>query len=266
MTEGENNLHVCNSKNSREIPTAFAPTSWQRQAFEAFRARIQIQDPQVFPCIYATKGFKANEHRCYFLDLPEPDPVPDDKTIDHLAAAFDEYAQHWRQYGPMTSLVVLTPLPAAATIEEDASKPSLSDDRQRFWDLLRAISDRDPHAWPAHIPQNVAEPKWTFTFRGERFVGLALTPRYRHRQSRFCASFTLAFQPVDIFKDLLGTPEKFASAVGKVRKLTDKMDTVAYSEDVIAVGEGRQSVSSMFFLNDDGVSSWGSLYGRIRSG
>jgi len=222
-----------------------------------------LQDPQIFPCIYATKGFKANEHRCCFIDKLDSDPglnIPN-TTLDTLAAVFDDYAQNWRQFGPMTSLVVLTPLPAAA----DTWKPSLADDRKRFWDLLRAISDRDRHSWPAHVPQAVGEPAWTFTFRGERFVGLALTPRYRKRQSRFCAGFVLAFQPIGIFQDLLSTPEKMASAVGKVRELTDSLDTVPYSEDVVAVGDGRQSVSTMFFLSDDG-ESWGSLYSKIQSG
>lgn len=180
-----------------------------------------------------------------------------------LVAAFEDYAQNWRRFGPMTSLVVLTPLPTAAA--EDVRKPSLADDRRRFWGLLRAISDRDPDIWPAHVPQAVGEPAWTMRFGGERFVGLALTPRYRRRQSRFCAGFVLAFQPIEIFQDLLSTPEKMASAVGKVRALTDSLDVVPYSEDVVAVGEGRQSVSTMFFLSDNG-ESWGSLYSKIRSG
>ncbi|KAH6708911.1 YqcI/YcgG family-domain-containing protein [Leptodontidium sp. MPI-SDFR-AT-0119] len=250
---------------SREIPTAFAPTSWQRQAFDAFRARMLLQDPQIFPCIYATKGFKANEHRCCFIDHLDTDPgstIPD-TTLDNLAAAFEEYAQNWRQFGPMTSLVVLTPLPPATTTDE--WKPTLEEDRRRFWDLLRAISDRDPHSWPAQASQTVGEPSWTFRFRGERFVALALTPRYRKRQSRFCAGFVLAFQPIEIFQDLLSTPEKMASAVGKVRELTDSLDDVPYSQDVVAVGDGRQSVSSMFFLSDDD-ESWDSLYNKIRSG
>ncbi|GFF93167.1 glycine amidinotransferase, mitochondrial [Aspergillus udagawae] len=233
-------------------------------AFDAFRARILLEEPQSFPCIYATKGFKANEHRFCFVDHAGSDagtPIAN-ATLDRLAAAFDDYAQNWRQFGPMTSLVVLTPLPPAAS--SHASTASLADDRQRFWDLLRGISDRDPHSWPATVPQDVEKPAWTLMFRGERFVALALTPRYQNRQSRFCAGFVLAFQPIKILQDLLSTPEKMASAVGTVRALTDSQDAVPYSDDVIAVGEGRQSVSTMFFLSDDG-ESWGSLYSKIRS-
>lgn len=159
----------------------------------------------------------------------------------------------------MKSLVGLFPLPAAAgkvTI-------SLADDWRRFWDLLRAISDRDPHSWPEHVPQAVESPAWTFTFRGELFVGLALCPRYLKRQSRFCEGYVLAFQPIGIFQDLLSPPEKMSSAFVTVRGLTDSLDDVPYSEDVIAVGNGRRSVSTMFFLSDDG-ESWGSLYSKIR--
>jgi FPC/CPF motif-containing protein YcgG len=222
-----------------------------------------MRDPQVFPCIYATKGLKANEHRFFFIDHFDLDPgstVPD-TTLDTLAAAFDDYAQNWRKSGPMTSLVGLFPLPAVTS----KRTPSLADDRRRFWDLLRAISDRDPHSWPENVPQDVGSPAWTFTFRGERFVGLALTPRYLKRQSRFCDGYVLAFQPIGIFRDLLSTPEKMASAFSTVRGLTDSLDAVPYSKDVIAVGDGRQSVSTMFFLSDDG-ESWGSLYSKIRSG
>ncbi|KAL5358104.1 hypothetical protein BJX96DRAFT_173137 [Aspergillus floccosus] len=248
-----------------EIRSTFPPASWQRQAFDAFRARILTQRLQTFPCIYATKGLKANEHRFCFVDGVDSDagtPIAD-ATLDRFAAAFDEYAQNWRQFGPMTSLVVLTPLPPSAS--SHASTPRLlADDRQRFWDLLRGVSDRDPHSWPADVPQDVEERAWTLMFRGERFVGLALTPQYQKRQSRFCAGFVLAFQPIKIFQDLLSTPEKMASAVGTVRALTDSQDAVPYSNDVIAVSEGRQSVSTMFFLSDDG-ESWGSLYSKIRS-
>jgi FPC/CPF motif-containing protein YcgG len=183
-------LKLTNQK-SREIPTSFSVDSWERHAFDAFRTRILLQDPQVFPCIYATKGFKANEHRCCFIEHLDWDPNLEapNTSLDTLAAAFDEYARNWRQFGPLTSLVVLFPLSPNGGEDE----ASLKDDRKRFWDLLRAISDRDPQPWPEHILQDVEKPAWTLTFRGERFVGLALTPRYQNRQSRFCEGFVLAF-------------------------------------------------------------------------
>jgi len=56
-----------------------------------------------------------------------------------------------------------------------------------------------------------------------------------------------------------------ACAVGKVRALTDSLDSVPYSQDVIAVAEGKQSVSTMFFLSDED-EFWGSVYDKIRSG
>lgn len=170
----------------------------------------------------------------------------------------------------MTSLVVLTPLPPPcppADYESCNNWPSgtLLDDRQLFWDLLRGLTDRDPCSWPERIPESASAPAWTLAFRGERFVGLALTPRYQKRQSRFCDGFALAFQPLGIFQDLLSTPEKMACAVGKVRALTDSLDSVPYSQDVIAVAEGKQSVSTMFFLSDED-EFWGSVYDKIRSG
>ncbi|GAP90072.1 putative yqcI protein [Rosellinia necatrix] len=250
-----------------EIAANFAPSSWQRQAFDAFGARMMLRDPQIFPCIYATKGFKASEHRYCFVDIPEPEPEPGRAVpaavLDALAAAFGEYARSWRRCGPMTSLVVLTPPPATSG-GDGGVQPSLEDDRRLFWELLRGMGDRDPQGWPARVPQDVASPAWTLAFGGERFVGLAMTPRYRRRLSRFCDGTVLAFQPIDIFQDLLGTPEKFASAVGKVRSLTDSLDQLPYSQDVIAVGDGRQSVSTMFFLSDD-EKSWGSPYSKIRT-
>lgn len=220
-----------------------------------------LTEPQVYPCIYATKGFKANEHRYVFVERLDPSSGSlSAATLDALAEGFDAYAQTWRTTGPMTSLVVLT-TPSNAAKQDNTS---LTDDRKRFWDLLRAISDRDPTAWPSTIPEDVTKPAWTLSFRGERFVALALTPRYQLRQSRYCDSFVLAFQPIAIFQDLLATPEKQASAVSKVRALTDSLDGMPYSLDVIAVGDGKQSVSTMFFLSDN-EESWGSLHSTIRS-
>lgn len=98
------NAIACSTGLSNEISTAFASTSWQRQAFDAFRSQIIMRDPQVFPCIYATKGLKANEHRFFFIDHFDLDPGSkiQDTTLDTLAAAFDDYAQNWGKFGPMT--------------------------------------------------------------------------------------------------------------------------------------------------------------------
>ncbi|CZT16469.1 uncharacterized protein RCC_02312 [Ramularia collo-cygni] len=257
-------LQVKNLWTSAEILDNFTPRSWQRNAYDAFSARLLMQQPQIFPCVYAAKGFKAREHRFCFIDplMFEPGSSKLDAQYTSLSASFDEYAQNWRNMGPMTSLVVLTPLSSQEVTQKTRT---LRDDRSLFWQLLREISDRDPSEWPEHVPEEIKEGAWTLRFRGEAFVALALSPQYEKRQSRFCAGFVLAFQPIAIFKALSSSPEKWSDATGKVRALTDSLDHVPYSEDVIAVGNGEKSVGAMFFLSDD-EQSWGSTYSKIRSG
>jgi len=240
----------------REVEKHFPENSWQIQSFEAFRSRILLDDPLVFPCIYATKGFKAQEHLYCFINAI--DPSTSESCLRQISDALREYAIRCANLGPMTSIVILTPLPSRSF--------SLSEYRSMYWNVLRGIADRDTMPWPKRIPETVSSPDWQFCFHGESFVSLAMAPSYERRQSRYCASFAIAMQPLNVFLKLDSTPGKMEKAMRTVRDLTDMFDDVEYSPDVIAVGagDGVMSMSRMFFIADDN-QPWPCPWDCIRS-
>lgn len=172
----------------------------------------------MFSCVYATKGFKAQEHVYCFIDSDNPSEPP---HLEVMAKAMRQYSARYQDLGLMTSLVVLTPQP---------SQPrSIDAYRKIYWNALRGLADLDECPWPSNILEPVDSPRWCFCFHGQRYVSLAMTPNYTLRRSRYNPCFCMAFQPMPVFKKLLSTPEKLKTALDRVRTLTDAFDDVEYS-------------------------------------
>ena len=221
------------------ITNCYAFGTWQRQSFESFRQLLLVREPSIFPCIYATRGFKAQQHLYCFVDSDNPSEA---RCLDFLANALRSYSERCLDLGPMTSLVILTP--------QQNQPKSINDYRQIYWDTLRALADLDELPWPDDVPEDIDSPRWCFCFHGQKFVSLAMTPSHTLRRSRHCPCFCIVFQPLAIFEKLMPTRARAEAAVGIVRKLTDVFDDVDYSADVRAVSDGTGPMSNIFFIND----------------
>ena len=222
----------------------FPPTTWERQSFEQFRRLLLVQEPQIYPCVYATKGFKAREHLYAFCAT---DQLSDSKWLPVVAGILRSYAERSKTLGPMTSLVILTPCLSQSR--------SLLEYYHIYWNTLRGIANLDDHTWPDDVPQAMDSTAWCYCFHGQKFVSLALNPSYTSRRSRYCPCSCIAFQPVNVFQKLMPTPQKAQLAFDKVRELSQVFDEIEYSPDVIATGDGVGSAANMFFLNDNNKPS-----------
>jgi len=219
---------------------------WQREAYEHVKSILLATEPSAkrFPCIYATAGYKSNEHRYIFMhseDVNEP------RNIRLLAEAMRAYFPLSHELGNNTSLVIVFP------ISEESN--GVEDYQQKFWDLLRGLRTRDMKDWPEEFPQDTQHPKWTFCFDGVPWFPAVLTPAHVKRHSRYAPNFTIGMQPKWVFDHLFRTPERRRAAVESVRKLMKPYDDIEISPDLSAYGTEGTTESHQYYLLDDNVTA-----------
>ena len=190
--------------------------------------------------MYATTGYKHNEHRYIFLHSENPS---EPRNIRRLANAMRSYLPLSHSLGAHTSLVICFP--------RSEETYSVHDYHQKFWDLLRGLRTCDPRAWPSDIPAETDAPKWAFCFDGVPWFPAAMTPAHHQRHSRFAPNFIIAMQPKWVFDNLFATPEKRRAAVQAVRKLMPAYDEVEPSPDLSAYGTEGTTEAHQYYLLDE---------------
>ncbi|KIJ30008.1 hypothetical protein M422DRAFT_784115 [Sphaerobolus stellatus SS14] len=227
---------------AREVKERFQFGQWQRQSYEAFLSVILSEDPVAFPCIYATKGFKAKEQRYVFLHSED---MHDKENIRLLAAALRTYLSNnsASRIGPNTSLVVLFPI--------SGTPRSVKEYHDTYWECLKRLHQMDGTPWPSHIPVDMNTPLWRFCFAGEALFSLALTPAHEKRRTRYAPCFSIVFQPPFVFDILFATEQKRASALAKVRSLLGPYDQIPVSPELKNYGDVTGRECKQYFLMDD---------------
>lgn len=195
-----------------------------------------------FPCIYATIGFRSNDHRYIFLESDNPS---EPRNIRIIAPALKTYLDTSRTLGSNTSLVIFgAPSP---------TQKSVAEYNNNFWRTLRGLRISDPEQWPSHVPGDVDSSNWEFCFNGQTIFPISLTPSHQRRLSRHMSVPTIVLQPKWVLDRLLGTPEGRKSSTGKVRKLLVDYDDIVVSPDITT----EPGVSGVYHLclNDENERS-----------
>lgn len=216
--------------------------SWQGLAYADFKAAILARetDLKTFPCIYATMGYRADEHRYVFLKSDNP---AEPQNIRLIAPALRAYLSMSPSLGPNTSLVIVcAPSEKEKTVE---------DYNNSFWDMLRGLRISDPKPWPQDVPESVEDEKWTFCYNGEPVFPVMLTPAHSQRWSRHMSVPIIALQPKWVLDKLLSTPERRNAATGKVRKLLKEYDQIDISPDLTSYGQPGTSEARQLCLLDE---------------
>ncbi|KAJ3556123.1 hypothetical protein NP233_g12050 [Leucocoprinus birnbaumii] len=86
-----------------QVTEMYPEGTWQRTAYDDY-VRVLLDEELIFPCIYATKGFKADNQVYVFIDS---DDLSDPRHIRALASGLVDYLPKARSLGPNTSLVLL---------------------------------------------------------------------------------------------------------------------------------------------------------------
>lgn len=198
---------------------------------------------KTFPCVYATMGYRSDDHRYVFLESDNPS---EPRNVRKVALALAEYLRMSTSLGPNTSLAIIgAPSEKQRTVEEH---------NRNFWDMLRGLRICDPRPWPEDIPQDTEDAKWTFCFNGEPVFPVMLTPAHQKRWSRHMSVPVIALQPKWVLDNLLSTPEKRKAAQSKVRTLLQKYDTIGVSPDLTAYGAVGTSEARQLCLQDKNKS------------
>lgn len=222
-----------------QVAKAFPEGTWQREAYDDFK-NVLLDEDLIFPCIYATKGFKTDDQLYMFIDS---DDLSDPRHIRSLAAALTAYLPQARGLGPNTSLVLLAKkVPHQRTIEEY---------NRLFWELLNGLAKLDKKAWPEDVPRDIDTDKWCLCFGGEPFFTVIQTPAHQVRRSRYAPGLTIVFQPKWIFDILFSSEAKRAGALAKVRALLAKYDPIPVSPELKNYGDSGSRESKQYFLLDE---------------
>ncbi|KAK5946821.1 hypothetical protein PMZ80_000965 [Knufia obscura] len=225
-----------------QIETSYDADSWQGLAYQDFKTAIMARESglKTFPCIYATMGYRADEHRYVFLKSDNP---AEPQNIRLIAPALRSYLSMSPTLGPNTSLVIIcAPSEKEKTVEEY---------NDSFWDMLRGLRITDPKPWPKDVPESVDSEKWTFCYNGEPVFPVMLTPAHMQRWSRHMSVPIIALQPKWVLDKLLSTPEKREAATGKVRKLLKEYDQIDISPDLTSYGQPGTSEARQLCLLDE---------------
>ena len=220
--------------------------TWQRIAYEEFKTTILARGPglKTFPCVYATMGYRSNDHRYVFL---HSDDSSEPRNVRIIAPALRAYLRMSHTLGPNTSLVVM-----AAPSE---NPKSVEEYNQCFWDTLRGLRVSDPKPWPRDIPQETGSKDWMFCFDGMPLFPVALTPAHGKRWSRHSPVPIIALQPKWVLDKLLATPEKRDSITGNVRRLLKEYDQIEPSPDLTTYGApGTSEVHQLCLLDENKTS------------
>ncbi|KAI6358804.1 hypothetical protein MCOR25_007240 [Pyricularia grisea] len=217
--------------------------TWQRQAYDDFVGAL-TNPAKKFPCIYGTKGFKANELDFVFLDSEE---LGNMATSKQGARAILEYHKILDSRGRNISLVMLCPPPKRErTVQEY---------HDTFWSFLHRLRQLDPKPWPAKIPRNTGHVKWCMNFDGIEAFFAVLTPAHRQRLSRHAPNFAMVYQPRYIFDIVFKNARYRESATKMIRGLVDQYDQIPHSPEISDYGLPGSTESRQYFLLDENVPS-----------
>ncbi|KAG2038618.1 YqcI/YcgG family-domain-containing protein [Suillus americanus] len=225
-----------------QITAAFPQGTWQRDAYEDYKA-VLLNEELIFPCIYATKGFKSDGQRFLFIDS---DDLSDPRHIRTLAKGLSAYIPQAHRLGPNNSLVLLAK-------KNDNNSRTVQEYNTLFWELLNGLAKLDEKAWPSTVPRDIDTEKWCFCFGGEQYFTAIQTPAHEVRRTRYAPGLTIAFQPKWVFDILFSTDAKRAGALAKVRALLAKYDSIPVSPELKGYGEEGSRESKQYFLLDENV-------------
>ncbi|KAG2121215.1 YqcI/YcgG family-domain-containing protein [Suillus cothurnatus] len=240
-SSGERDDQRGNPLTRAQVTTAFPHGTWQRNAYEDYRS--VLLDELIFPCVYATKGFKSDDQLYLFIDS---DDLSDPRHIRTLAKGLSTYLRQARQLDPNTSLVLLAK-------QNDDNSRTVEEYNTLFWELLNGLAKLDEKPWPSNIPRDIDTDRWCFCFGGEQFFTVVQTPAHQIRRTRYAPGLTMVFQPKWIFDILFSTGVKRAGALAKVRTLLAKYDPIPVSPELKNYGEEGSRESKQYFLLDDNV-------------
>lgn len=193
-----------------------------------------------FPCIFGVEAVTRGTLRYGFVaDREESQSV----QLSRILRAFTEIC---RDLGKRTSLVCFF-----ESWQADGTHAAYW---ERFWQLLREVSELDGVPWPEDISRTLDDPKFEFTFNGQPLFVVVNTELHERRRSRRMSRVAITFQPRFVFDGIAeGTPRGDA-ARRMIRGRLATYDTVPLPENLGSFGDENNREWNQYYLDDGNTS------------
>lgn len=210
-------------------------TGWKAGIFDEFFARMTDKDND-FPCIFGVEAVTRGTLRYGFVaDAAEPQAT-------QLAALLHEFTRVCQHLGRRTSLVCF--------FESWRAPRTHAAYWERFWKLLREVSEVDECPWPEELSRSLDDPRFEFTFNGQPMFVVVNTALHERRASRHLSRVTITFQPRFVFDDIAeGTPRGDA-ARALIRQRLASYDSVGISAKFGSFGNVGNREWVQYYLDD----------------
>jgi FPC/CPF motif-containing protein YcgG len=216
---------------------------WAREGVAEFRKVILSPG---FPCFFA-----PSSERRGFLHYTFVETVHDRSDVAHLAIAVESFLEGLDKLtqfeADSTVLIVLVrPQEAGRDLKQYAEDANT---------LLSALRETDQAPWPADIPTDLDDPKWSYAFAGRALFVNVSTPANIARRSRNvgpCLSFIVS--PRDVFDRVAGPDLKGQKVRSSIRERTRVYDNGLPFAPWSAVRYGDANVGmerKQYVLSDD---------------
>lgn len=141
---------------------------WTHKTIEHFKETLANPD---FPCLFGRKAVIARTCHIVFAQAA--------RLADDMAQGLAEYIR------------TIEPIPLKQRIGnpllvflETSPDTSLMEQQALAWNVLRQVHVRDPQPWPAQVPQDPHDARWSFCFAGmPLFINMNF-PAHRQMKSR----------------------------------------------------------------------------------
>lgn len=184
-------------------------TAWQAAAYSEFRAKVL---DEAFPCTFGTVAQRRGEVLYAFIDAAATAHAADEAA--RIRSALVAYLERLRPLDAVQASL----LPLVVLVAPPSGVQTVEDYFARGWALLRWLHAHDPSPWPAEIPRDPEDPRWTFCFGGRSLFVTFKTPLHKHRRSRqMNGAWAVLFQSRDGFDALAGDTAHGRRARARIR-------------------------------------------------
>jgi FPC/CPF motif-containing protein YcgG len=214
--------------------------SWQYKIIQQFKNKMTDKS-KPFPCIPAIQAYTLGHLRYGFVGDPRHN-----KSSIELASLLKEYSQHSREYGLYTTLIIFFYTP-----DNLIKNSNVVDFEKLFWKQLNNLHDLDVKNWPQDIPIDPEDPKWEFSFLGEKYFMYCATPSHNIRNSRYFPCMMMAITPRWVLRKF-NTNEKVSGKIKeRIRKRLANYDTTEIHPSLKSYGKNDNYEWKQYFLRDD---------------
>jgi FPC/CPF motif-containing protein YcgG len=162
---------------------------WKKQRYLTFRETMR-ETP--YPCYFAVEAERSDTARYLFAG-----DARDRDALLKVREGLRQYLERYRSIADRTTLVMFFEPPDGVRSEAEY--------RDRFWNVLEFLHDRDPEPWPSNVPTDPDDPEWEFCFAGEPMFVVGRAPFYTDRKSRHTPDgLEMTIQPRGTLDDITG--------------------------------------------------------------